>query len=602
MTSAAPTGEPLLVWALYVLVAAAIFATYARTPVAELYHVSGSGPVAGAGRVLVFLNWSTALAALGTLVFAADRGGRGTRIAAAVAALLCLVVAWPGVVSQADLDAKWVNAVPAAGVALAFVLSVRGALPIAFASWSRSDRWRLALGVPLVVLSLPWILAAMGLSTGSITGLRSLFYAQELWAPLGQPRLHRAVHPGAHHGLDGMLLALTALLLSRRIGDLRGPRLRQAARLYCAAMLAYGVANVLNDAWFEQLVKRGTLGRSLPSMIVPAPTLAWAILLAAVGLLYLLVFRPDERTDAVPWSPGWALVLLPALVVGLVVGLTHEEPPFDVTPLAGLPHVRLAFASQAGSADHIFAIRGDGSGIVQLTHGRGGDDAPDWSPDGRTIVFQSGRDGNQELYAVSADGSGERRLTRDGAADGEPAWSPDGRRIAFVSDRGGADDLYVMHADGSHVRRLTNGLHAEWPSWSPDGASIAFSGERGGTFDLYVVAADGSTPVRRLTGGPDDDRYPRFFPDGGLVFESDRNGGFGLYTLAAAARDLPVRRLRTGGGDDFGPAVSRDGRWVAFVSDRDGLDQLFVVRRDGTGLARLTSGRADRGAASWAPP
>jgi TolB protein len=557
--------------------------------------------MAGAGRVLVFLNWSTALAALGTLVFAADRGGRGTRIAAAVAAALCAVVAWPGVVSQADLDAKWVNAVAPVGVAVAFVLSVRGARPIAFGSWSRADRWRLALGLPLVLLSLPWILAAMGLGTGSIPGLRSAFYAQQVWAPLGQPRLHHAVHPGEHHGLDGMLLALTVLLLSRRIGDLRGPRLRQAARLYCAAMLAYGLANVLNDAWFEQLVKRGTLDWSLPSMIVPAPTLAWAILLAAVAVLYLLVLRQGERTDAVTLSPAWALVFLPALVVGLVVGLTHHEPHSAVTPPAGLARARLAFASQAGSADRIFAISGDGSGLVRLTDGPRGDAAPDWSPDGRTIVFQSGRDGNQELYAVNADGSGVRRLTRDDAADGEPAWSPDGRRIAFVSDRGGDDDLYVMDRDGSRVRRVTHGLHTEWPSWSPDGAAIAFSGERGGTFDLYSVAADGATRVRRVTSGPADDRYPRFFPGGGLVFESDRGGAFGLYTLAAAERGLPVRRLGSGGGHDFDPAVSRDGRWVAFVSDRDGLDQLFVVRRDGTALARLTSGRADRGAASWAP-
>ena len=59
--------------------------------------------------------------------------------------------------------------------------------------------------------------------------------------------------------------------------------------------------------------------------------------------------------------------------------------------------------------------------------------APAWSPDGRTIVFVSWRDGNGEVYAMDADSSGPRNLTQHPATDVRPAWSPDGRRIAFVS-------------------------------------------------------------------------------------------------------------------------------------------------------------------------
>ncbi len=598
-----PTGEPLLVWALYALGAAAIFATYARTPVGQLYHVSGSGPDAGAGRVLVFLNWSTALAALGTLAFAADRGGRGTRIAAAVSAVLCLVIFWPGLVSQANLDAKWSNAIPAVGVAIAFVLSVRGARPIAFATWARADYWRAALAVLLVLVSLPWVVAVLGFNVGSVPGMRSLFYAEELLAPLGQARLHSAVHPGAHHGLDGVLLALTALLLSRRIGALNGLRLRRAARLYCAAMLAYGLANVVNDAWYEQLTKRGVVDWSFPSMILPALSVAWAILLLVVALLYALVFRDGERTRSVSLSPAWAVVLVPLILIAVLVGATQDASVSNPTPLAALDQETLAFSLAAKSRARICTLRGDGSGPVRLTRGSGSDGAPDWSPDGRAIVFQSSRDGNQEIYATNADGGAVRRLTRNGAADGEPAWSPDGRQIAFVSDRGGSYDVYVMDADGSHQRRLTNdGGVDEWPAWSPDGRSIAFDSDRSGGYDLYVLPSDGRTPPLRLTRDGADERYPRWFPDGReLVFESDRGGGYELKLITLDAPETSVRALTNGPGEDFGPAVSKDGRLVAFVSDRDGNDQLYVVRRDGTRLARLTTGMADRGAASWSP-
>ena len=81
--------------------------------------------------------------------------------------------------------------------------------------------------------------------------------------------------------------------------------------------------------------------------------------------------------------------------------------------------------------------------------------APAWSPDGRTIVFVSWRDGNGEVYAMDADGSGPRNLTQDPAKDVRPAWSPDGRRIAFVSRRDGNSEVYVMNADGSGKRNLT---------------------------------------------------------------------------------------------------------------------------------------------------
>src|SRR5207302_557506 len=84
-----------------VAVAAGVFATYARRPVHELYHVSENGRSGGAGRALVFLNWPVALAALPMLaVVAADARSRVVSRLAIVAALLCAAVFWPGMVDQ----------------------------------------------------------------------------------------------------------------------------------------------------------------------------------------------------------------------------------------------------------------------------------------------------------------------------------------------------------------------------------------------------------------------------------------------------------------------------------------------------------------------
>jgi TolB protein len=67
-------------------------------------------------------------------------------------------------------------------------------------------------------------------------------------------------------------------------------------------------------------------------------------------------------------------------------------------------------------------MNADGSNQTRLTTSGGA--LPDWSPDGSQIVFQSGRDGNNEIYVMNADGSNQTRLTNEPAFDGSPAWSP----------------------------------------------------------------------------------------------------------------------------------------------------------------------------------
>ena len=113
-------------WALLFATAGLIAITYWRLPPEELYNVSEEGVRAGLGRALVFLNYPVSLIAISIAWLAADRlATRRALWAAVVATLLCGVTALPGVVDQHDLDAKAVNLLPAAGVAIALVLSIR---------------------------------------------------------------------------------------------------------------------------------------------------------------------------------------------------------------------------------------------------------------------------------------------------------------------------------------------------------------------------------------------------------------------------------------------------------------------------------------------
>jgi len=281
-------AEAVTVWILYGVVAVVMWITYSRLPAEEFYNVSGEGFAAGAGRVLVFLNYSTALVAIALLAVVADRLRGRLAVVAVSAAVLCAVVFWPGVVEQSDLDAQPVNALPALGVLIAVVLTgvalARGGIGASRPFGGGWDVARVAAAVFLAFVSLPWLFAEAGVYVASVPGL-GFFMSDELLPEPGHPDL-RAVHLGHHHGLDGVLLALTAMALSRVVPDIRTPVLRAALGFYLALMLVYGLANALQDFWLEQLLKRGTTSLRLPTMTVPEASWAWAAILGAALLIH----------------------------------------------------------------------------------------------------------------------------------------------------------------------------------------------------------------------------------------------------------------------------------------------------------------------------
>lgn len=276
-------------WVVLGLVAVAVFVTYARLPPDVLYLTTFEGLAGGASRTLVYLNYPVALIALGILPLAVDRllprAPRTVTALASIAVLLCALVAVPGVVDPLDLDAKPVNAGPALGVALVlglFVWSLRSGGAGHSVEQARGDRLRLAVAGLLAVAAIPWVFAEVG------------FYAP--WpflthvVPPGEEIA--AVHLGRHHGMDGVLLALAALGLSRPLGGFRSRRLASAAAAYLSLMLPYGLMNAAEDFWLEQVVKRGWTTARVPEVLQPAPSATWALLLAVAVAIYLLWFRP----------------------------------------------------------------------------------------------------------------------------------------------------------------------------------------------------------------------------------------------------------------------------------------------------------------------
>jgi hypothetical protein len=281
--------EVVLVWMLFAVVTVEILVTYSRIPSRELYHVSGSGIEGGLSRALVFVNFPVALVALALLGLIYTRlPGRSYRAVAILAAVLSAAVFWPGIVSQANLDARPVNAVAAIGVLLALVLTgvavSKGSL--SRSSWHRTDWVRAALAIVLLVAALPWLAADLGLYSNGVPLLGKLFQSgQFLPERPGLPNFAPAVHHGHHHGMDGVLLVWTALLLSRRVAR------RAALAAYLSLMFCYGVGNFANDFWLEQVVKRNWTTWEIPGVTEPRLSIAWSLIVIAAVTLWALWVR-----------------------------------------------------------------------------------------------------------------------------------------------------------------------------------------------------------------------------------------------------------------------------------------------------------------------
>ncbi len=291
-------GDVLTVWLLWAALLAVIFVTYARLPADELYNVSGEGVAGGLSRVLVQLNFPIALVAVAIALLAVDVLPRLAWAIAAPALALCVLTGWPGVVDQGDLDARPVNAAPAIGVALVLGLSVVAARQAGTRPAARrpGDVVRAVTGTVVVLLALPYLAAEAGVYLPDVVFITG----REIVGSDGVA--HVAVHHGHHHGLDGALLVLSALVLSRR--RVRGVVLRRVSSAYLGLMLAYGAVIFAQDSWNEQLVKRGTVSWQIPEATEPRLHPVWLVILVAAALLAVVLHHeqqvpaPDE--NAVP--------------------------------------------------------------------------------------------------------------------------------------------------------------------------------------------------------------------------------------------------------------------------------------------------------------
>jgi len=180
--------------------------------------------------------------------------------------------------------------------------------------------------------------------------------------------------------------------------------------------------------------------------------------------------------------------------------------------------------------------------------------AGDFLREGNEVILSSSKDGTPDLYVLDLKKSRTEKVTSSSGIEVSPVVSPDGRSIAFVSDKGGSPQIYTMRADGADMKRISfEGSYNTSPAWSPKGDKIVFAGRRGGN-QIFIINPDGS----------------------------------GLTQL-------------TSQGNNEDPSFSPDGRYISFVSDRDGVKGIYIMRASGEAQQRITPRAMKAYGPRWSP-
>lgn len=246
----------------------------------------------------------------------------------------------------------------------------------------------------------------------------------------------------------------------------------------------------------------------------------------------------------------------------------------------------------------VYSVNADGSGrrlVAEQVR------QPSFRPDGKEIVAKGDRQPEERLVLMNSDGSGGRVVPFSAVEDMHPNFSPEGDRLLFGSTRHGdrAPRIYVM-ALGAEPRPLNYGaadVLGRYPSWLPDGRIVFNSCDYWATTTkcgLYIINASGGIPTRITTGA--DDTAPTAHGDK-IAFMCFKNANWEVCSVSVAGGE--TKNLTNNPAKDGLPAWSPDGGHIAFVTDRSGQWELWVMNADGSGQRKLLALDGGYGTGLW---
>ena len=294
------------------------------------------------------------------------------------------------------------------------------------------------------------------------------------------------------------------------------------------------------------------------------------------------------------------------------INLTKDATADDQQPAFSADGERIVFQSNRDGGG-IFVMGRTGESVRRLTDSGYN---PAWSPSGKEVVYATenvllnpaGRGPRSELWIVNLDSGEKRQIATEDSV--QPSWSPAGSRIAFWSARGPQRqrDILTIAAAGGDAVLVTDDAAVDWnPVWAPDGKSLFFASNRGGSMNLWRVPIDERSG--KPLGQPEPVTVPSRFvghisvsADGSRIAYCSNELEQNVQRLTmdpASEKILPESQWVTSGSQVWGGLdVAPDGQSIVLFSSRSQED-LFVAKADGTGLRKLTNDAANDRFPKW---
>ncbi len=218
----------------------------------------------------------------------------------------------------------------------------------------------------------------------------------------------------------------------------------------------------------------------------------------------------------------------------------------------------------------------------------------------------------RDIYLMDVGHNLHYRVTNGLSESTTPAWSPDGQHLAYIALGGDRQAIMVVDADGQNQRTLVTNYSGYMGNitlaWSPDNQHLAFTALYKTRQVIYVVSAtpdaDGQNALQQISFGAEDAFSPSWSPDGQkLVYSGSRLTSQAIFVATLSEQANPIADVRqlTPFMLDTTPVWSPDGSRIAFVSNRDGNNEIYVMKPDGSDATRVTYDTADDIEPTWTP-
>jgi Tol biopolymer transport system component len=382
----------------------------------------------------------------------------------------------------------------------------------------------------------------------------------------------------------------------------------RTARLWRAAAAAF-VFLAIGAAWWM----RGPAGRLGRSVLTAPKNMTFVPVTDQPGQELYPSLAPDGKSlvYASRISGNWDIYY--QRVGGKnPVNLTKDSIVDDTQPALSPDGEQIAFRSDRDGGG-IFVMGATGENAKRITD-FGYD--PAWSPDGREIVFaltvanaETRLSAQSQLFVVNVATGQNHPITPQTGNAVQPRWSPHGYRVAYWEQVQGRVDVSTIPAGGGEAVRVTNDASTHWnPVWSPDGAYLYFASDRGGSMNLWRVPIDERSgkvlgEMEPVTTPSTYAAHISFSRTGRQMAYVQRNYSANVYRVGfdpereTAGQPMPVTQ---GSRRASSPSPSPDGEWIAF-HDQMKQDDIFVVRKDGSGLRQLTADPYNDRRPMWSP-